>query len=127
MNDYSVESTYQSISQNSSVKDYKTEEEQKVAIFDWDDTLLCTSFLSPGGYFDDDIELSENDLERIKRLITPIAKKYKLKSVYIFGSYARNEATKDSDVDILIEVNVAKEDSKFGLMQEETISMVEEI
>lgn len=42
-------------------------------------------------------------IDRIKTFITPIAKKYKLKSVYVFGSYARNEAAKDSDVDLLID------------------------
>ena len=42
-------------------------------------------------------------LRRISQQITPIAKKHNLKSVYIFGSYARDEATENSDVDILID------------------------
>ncbi|MDR3294725.1 MAG: nucleotidyltransferase domain-containing protein [Clostridiales Family XIII bacterium] len=33
----------------------------------------------------------------------PIAIKYQLPTVYLFGSYARGEATDDSDVDILID------------------------
>ena len=33
----------------------------------------------------------------------PIAEKYNLRAIYIFGSYVRNEATEDSDVDILID------------------------
>ena len=45
MNDNSAESTCQSISQNSSVKNYKTDLRQKVAIFDWDDTLFSTSYI----------------------------------------------------------------------------------
>lgn len=46
---------------------------------------------------------SDFNLEKIKMLVTPVAKKHKLRSVYVFGSYARNEATEDSDVDILID------------------------
>ncbi|MDR1676868.1 MAG: nucleotidyltransferase domain-containing protein [Deltaproteobacteria bacterium] len=42
-------------------------------------------------------------LEQLKELITPIAKKYKLKSLWVFGSYARGEATEASDVDFLID------------------------
>ena len=43
-------------------------------------------------------------LEEIARLIAPVAKKYNIPKVYIFGSYARGEATSDSDVDLMIEV-----------------------
>ena len=43
-------------------------------------------------------------LEEIARLIAPVAKKYNIPKVYIFGSYARGEATADSDVDLMIEV-----------------------
>ncbi len=32
-----------------------------------------------------------------------MARKYSLRAVYLFGSYARNEATEDSDVDILVD------------------------
>lgn len=42
-------------------------------------------------------------VEELKSRITPIARKYGLKAVYLFGSYARNEATDKSDVDILID------------------------
>ncbi len=42
-------------------------------------------------------------IEQLKQMIEPIAVKYNLPAVYIFGSYARNDATEDSDVDILID------------------------
>ena len=42
-------------------------------------------------------------IEKIKEIITPICKKYGVKRAYLFGSYARGEATKNSDVDIRIE------------------------
>ena len=43
-------------------------EKNNLIIFDWDDTLLCTSVLSPYGYFDDDIILSNQGKEKIKKL-----------------------------------------------------------
>lgn len=42
-------------------------------------------------------------LEELRRRIAPIARKYRIPAVYLFGSYARNEATDASDVDILID------------------------
>lgn len=36
-----------------------------IFIFDWDDTLLPTSFLSPGGVFDIDFRLSKSDNEKL--------------------------------------------------------------
>ena len=42
-------------------------------------------------------------VEKIKEIITPICEKYGVKRAYLFGSYARGEATENSDVDIRIE------------------------
>lgn len=42
-------------------------------------------------------------IEELQNRITPIAKKYEVKRVILFGSYARNEATEQSDIDIIIE------------------------
>jgi predicted nucleotidyltransferase len=42
-------------------------------------------------------------LEQIAERIRPVAEKYKLPNVWIFGSYARGEANDDSDVDILVD------------------------
>ena len=42
-------------------------------------------------------------LEKIKPDILSILKKYKIKKAGIFGSYARGEQTKESDIDILIQ------------------------
>jgi len=43
-------------------------------------------------------------LEELREKIRPIAEAYALPAVYIFGSYARGEATEDSDVDILVQL-----------------------
>jgi len=42
-------------------------------------------------------------IEELRQKIEPIAQKYDIHAVYIFGSYARNEATENSDVDLLIQ------------------------
>lgn len=42
------------------------------------------------------------DLDAIKEKITPILKRNDVEFAGIFGSYARGEARKDSDVDILV-------------------------
>ena len=41
-------------------------------------------------------------LDDIQRIVKPLAEKYHIKEVYIFGSYARNEATSASDIDLLV-------------------------
>ena len=41
-------------------------------------------------------------IAEIKKLIKKILKKYKIDKAYLFGSYARGEATKNSDIDIMI-------------------------
>ena len=38
----------------------------------------------------------------IKDLVRPIAEKYKVKEIYLFGSYARGEADESSDLDFLV-------------------------
>ena len=42
-------------------------------------------------------------IEQLREKVAPIALKYRLPTVYIFGSYARGEATEDSDLDFLID------------------------
>lgn len=41
----------------------------------------------------------------IGAIIAPIAKKYNIKAVWVFGSYARGEATDTSDVDLVIDLD----------------------
>jgi len=41
-------------------------------------------------------------LDEIRRIIAPVAYKYGVESVYLFGSYARGEANTTSDLDFLI-------------------------
>lgn len=41
-------------------------------------------------------------LERISEIVRPIALKYNINEIYLFGSYARGEATNESDLDFLV-------------------------
>ena len=38
----------------------------------------------------------------IQRIVKPLAEKYHISEVYIFGSYARSEAIPNSDIDFLV-------------------------
>ena len=42
-------------------------------------------------------------LDEINRISIPIAEKHGVAKLYIFGSYARKEATENSDIDLLID------------------------
>ena len=45
-------------------------------------------------------------IDTIKERIAPICKKYPIRKAYLFGSYARGEATENSDVDLLVDSNL---------------------
>lgn len=42
-------------------------------------------------------------VEQIRQIAEPIAKKYGIPQLFLFGSYARNEAREDSDIDFLVD------------------------
>lgn len=50
----------------------------------------------------------KSEIEKIKKKIVPFLKKNNVVRAGIFGSYARGEQSKKSDVDILIEVHAEK-------------------
>ena len=45
-------------------------------------------------------------IDQIKRIIMPILKNNHISKCYLFGSYARNEAREDSDVDLLLDTDL---------------------
>lgn len=54
-------------------------------------------------------------LDELRQLIRPIAEKYKIPAVYVFGSYARGEATEESDVDIIVDLTGAEMNFPFAI------------
>ncbi len=56
--------------------------------------------------------------DSIRMLIQPIAKKYNLNKVYLFGSYARGDATIGSDIDLMIEDEHSKSFREYQMISE---------
>ncbi len=54
-------------------------------------------------------------VEEIQRRITPVAEEFRLAAVYLFGSYARGDATEASDVDLLVDLSGSGIDSLLRL------------
>lgn len=54
-------------------------------------------------------------ISHIKNKVKPIAEKYHFPAVYLFGSYARGEANKDSDIDIIVDTAGANAKSAFQM------------
>ena len=42
-------------------------------------------------------------LDEIKKCVLPVIQKYNIPAMYLFGSYARGEATEESDMDFLVD------------------------
>ena len=42
-------------------------------------------------------------IEDIRRIVSPIARRHGVDRVYLFGSYARGEANKQSDIDLCVD------------------------
>ena len=62
------------LSKNVWTPNIKPKQHNSIIIFDWDDTLLPTSFLTPGGIFDENIKLSQSDTEKLSKLEQAVAK-----------------------------------------------------
>jgi len=58
----------------------------------------------------------ENNIAQIKKAIIPILKNNDVVRAGIFGSYARGEAKKSSDIDILIKFNAKSRKSLLDLI-----------
>lgn len=47
-------------------------------------------------------------IQQIRKVVTDYFKDKPVKTVYLFGSYARGEATENSDVDLLVDIERGK-------------------
>lgn len=52
------------------------------------------------------------EIEQIKEKIKPVAQKYNLTYIWIFGSYAKKKQKKNSDIDILVKTEDVAEGFK---------------
>jgi hypothetical protein len=56
---------------------------------------------------------AETILQTLRQIFPALQQQYNIKKLGLFGSYSRNQATKDSDIDLLIELDP---DITFGLI-----------
>ena len=64
---------------------------------------------------------------KIKYIIDKVDMIHSVDSYRLAEAIEKEAAKKDVNIDILIEVNVAREDSKFGVMPEDTFDLINEI
>jgi len=50
------------------IKNEKVKEHNSIIIFDWDDTILCTTYLKQSGIIDEEIEIDSVNLEKLNLL-----------------------------------------------------------
>ncbi|MBR3767855.1 MAG: nucleotidyltransferase domain-containing protein [Clostridia bacterium] len=55
-------------------------------------------------------------IDEIREIVAPIAEQYGIQRVYLFGSYARGEATGTSDLDLRVDRGKAKDYFTLGEM-----------
>ena len=46
--------------------------------------------------------MTKYTIDDIRRIIKPLAEKYGVAQIYLFGSYARGDANESSDIDLLV-------------------------
>ena len=66
-----------------------------------------------------DLNKSIYTIKEIKTIIKPILNKYGINEIYLFGSYARGEANKSSDIDIYCNKGNVKTFIDQGLLEDE--------
>lgn len=66
-------------------------------------------------------------IEEITERVRPVAEKYGLRSVYLFGSYARGDATEESDVDLLVDEGELTGFRFFGMYDDLCTSLDKEV
>ncbi len=54
-------------------------------------------------------------LEEIKSRVEPICKRHSIPALYLFGSYARDAASEESDIDFLVDTSGTQIKSLFSL------------
>jgi predicted nucleotidyltransferase len=55
-------------------------------------------------------------IDEIREMIRPIVKKHNIPAIYLFGSYARGDATSSSDIDFIIDKAGSRVKSLFDMV-----------
>ena len=66
------------------------------------------------------------NIDFIKKQLNPILNHYDINLCYLFGSYARNEARENSDVDLLVDTNI-KGLNFLGIVEEIRVALGKKI
>jgi len=64
-------------------------------------------------------------IEEIKEIVVPICKKYSLKQLFLFGSYARESANHESDIDLLVDTDKRLDLETYGELEDELVDTLE--
>lgn len=62
--------------------------------------------------------MADYSIDEMKRIITPIAEKYGVDRVFLFGSRARGDSTAQSDIDLRVDRGKAKGFALGGLYED---------
>lgn len=62
-----------------------------------------------------DESIAKNSIKEIAERVAPVAKQFNIPTAYLFGSYARGQATENSDIDLLIDTAGTELTSLFKL------------
>jgi len=58
-------------------------------------------------------------IEEIKEIVVPICKKFFIKQLFLFGSYAKKSADSDSDIDLLLDTEKRLDLETYGELEDE--------
>ena len=64
-------------------------------------------------------------IEEIKEIVVPICKKFSLKQIFLFGSYAKKMANTESDIDLLIDSDKKLDLETYGDLEDELIDSLD--
>jgi uncharacterized protein len=68
--------------------------------------------------------MNQEIIEKLKSKKDELSKKYNIKSIGVFGSYARGEETPESDIDILVEYDITPGFFEFLNLEDELSVLV---
>lgn len=91
----------------------------QVLFYEKDGKIIITAS-TPASLAEAQIAAAENHIysvNEIKKIVVPIAKKHKINSIRLFGSYARGEARPDSDLDFVIDAGETRSLFQLGGLQ----------